>query len=333
MAIKRKRRVLLQVDFGGPLVNDAVIERTRARTALRTARESGLHSALISNAGKNPGLAKAIASVSTKEFMNAYSGGKAGLKAVSKGAEAYSDVNRTAAALLEAAKAKNPGLVSDLSYNDLTEGIGKRIIGDFFRKFSRPVKAAAKRSFDSNTFATLSKIIRGAKARGIRLNVDIISDNNPLLFRKAFQPAIRAEAKAVAGELGVRMPVSRYRKNPKTVAGRAIRQMTLLLSPKGKSRIYISGESWGNKNDPETWKRILKDRKVRKGESVVFVDDGLKKLEGFYSGASAYGARPVAVWLDLKKEKPVSLIGITENGFPHLTIHSIGQIENIIEKL
>jgi len=113
-----------------------------------------------------------------------------------------------------------------------------------------------------------------------------------------------------------------------------LRQAMLLLAPEGKSRAYISGETWGSKQAPETWKNILKDRKVRKDETVVFVDDSLKKLKGFYEGASAYGANPVAVWLDLKKESRVNLVeSQSKAGFSHYRIQSIEQLERIMERV
>jgi hypothetical protein len=326
-----RERILLQLDFGGPIVDDRLIENTRRQTAMKTARESGVLSAFAANAArKSPALANFMQQVSLADFRAAYKQGKETLKADSSGAEAYDDINRTAATLLEAARAKNPSLVSGLSYKDITAGINKKRRMAFFRRFAGPVERAAYKSINSELFSTIAGMMQKAKAGGIKIRIDVVTDNNPILYRTAFQKAISSAAREYAKEAGRHLPKIRYRRRPKTMFGKAVRATTLLLSPAGKSRVYISGESWGNKKNPETWKRILKDRDVEKGEKVIFVDDSLKKLRGFHEGTTAFGAQPVAVWLDLKKEAPINLQGTaTSEGFRHFTIHSIRQLLRI----
>lgn len=299
------KKIILQVDLVGPIMADTLVENLRATRALPAAKRSGVFNKIIKNSEKiDPKISFMIKDVSVEKFVSFYKSGKASLKSTAGGAEAYNDINRIAATLLEYVKANEPNLATGLSYVALIEGISRNLKRLFIQAISKQIKEGAEKSIDEKTLDTIANIITTHPSI-----FDIITDNDPDLFRAAFGPALVTRIKKYNENSGKkRLPIPRYMRYPEN-------KLNVLKSLMCESGFFVSGEGWGNEKRAETWDKIFKARGIVENmdengkERVFFVDDSRNKLNGFIEAANARKDKfrfvPVHFNTEEKKDYPV----------------------------
>ncbi len=102
--------------------------------------------------------------------------------------------------------------------------------------------------------------------------LSVVTDNHPRLFLAAFGPSLETMFERYG------LPSLKYRVPASKAAGNAC---------------YVSGEGWGLKKDPGTWKKILSDQSVTCGDLVFLIDDSPAKLMGLLGYDSEAAVFPI----------------------------------------
>lgn len=241
----------LLVDFGGPIVSDAGIENLRKTTVFRTAKNAGIIDGMSS-------VNRKVKYITESEIESAYGNAKSMLKKQSGGAEAYSDINRLAAAISL--------VIGEADYRKLLSGVSDESASKFWVEYCTAIREVTSESVQEGSLEAIRQVINISGAR-----LSIVSDNWPLLFHKAFEPVIRQKF------LEFGLPAMEYRVP-------SARRST-------NNCIYVSGDGWGNKKSPDTWKSILGDLGISKNSTVFFVDDSQDKLSGFSGYVNTSGMK------------------------------------------
>ncbi|MEW6035828.1 MAG: hypothetical protein AB1529_04405 [Candidatus Micrarchaeota archaeon] len=166
----------------------------------------------------------------------------------------YDDINRLAFSL---------SLVCGADPDALIRVVAEQSRERFFEYLSVPLGPVALESMNPRSFQALKNLPDGTI-------LSVVTDNHPRLFLAAFGPALETMFERYD------LPPVKYRVLASRTAGNAC---------------YVSGEGWGLKKDPETWKKILSDQSVASGDLVFLIDDSPAKLMGFLgydSGAAVF---------------------------------------------
>lgn len=235
-------------------MDDRDVEPARAHYGFCAALRSGIYGRMRDAAARmSPRGAQALEGINSGAFVERYGDAKKSLKKLAKEAEAYNDVNRVAMVL-----ALSAGLQD---YRAFVEDLPEKEVRRFWEEMCPDVEKEVYRGIDREFFAVASEIMERRPDAGLHL----VTDNCPDFYLGAIEPALRRrieEARVIV-------------KNTPEFAYRRITDRT-----EAQSRAYISGEGWGNKANPETWERILGDLEVGQSDSVIFVDDSVRKLRG-----------------------------------------------------
>lgn len=258
----------LFVDFGGPIMIDTKVEELRKKTVLEVARKAGIIDEMSTINSK-------VLSIDQKTFEKEYDEAKLILKEI--GSVAYNDIYRLATTLSL--------LVNEHDYTMLANATSSNSLKSFWKIFCGPIKQAALESIQRSSLKAIKKLLK------YKINLNIVSDNSPEIFRKAFEPAIEI----LFSKYG--LPKMEYRKPS--------------LKRKTKNCIYISGEDWGLKKYASTWMKIFSDLNINNQDFVFFVDDSIKKLYGLQEYSHNADLKHVyPILLDLKCEKDTSFTKI-----------------------
>ena len=254
-------------DFGGPVMDDIGVEHVRAEYEFEAASRSGIYERIAVNAERLiPGSHDLLEKIDGKRFAEIYPEAKQHLKNMFSGAEAYSDINRvgmTAALLL--GTSEHTEVIFGRVIEDISEGEIQRFWGELCSYVEPKVYEGIREEF----FDAVSEILDSTPGVGVH----IVTDNWPEFYLGAIEPALRRRIEK-ARERGRNVPRFAYRHFGE--------------EPISDSHAYISGEGWGNKINPKTWKNILVDDLNVCEDRVIFVDDSLKKLGGLRRFADEY---------------------------------------------
>ncbi len=309
----RKKELVVQLDFGGPILTDPSheerlrkkkfpgVEEVRRDKALKAAMTSGLFDHFLKNLGNQAYYAKRIRAV---DFTDNYSKAKSYLKEIAKGGEAYEDVNRTAATVLMCLR--KGGHAEDIEYTQLTKGLTTAKKEKFVKELAKSVSRSTAAYIKPEALRAVADIIRLGKGKGYKVTFDIVTDNSPMLYEHAFAGPIEKAIRNFNRTATTKIPMPKYKK---FLTNKAAKVVSSVLTK--RHRAYISGEGWGNKKLAQTWGRVLADHKIvinnklkKKDAVVVFVDDSHSKLNGLDEYAKQVGAKHFyTIHLDLKNEK------------------------------
>jgi len=230
---------------------------------------------------------------------------------------------------------RNPNVANPANLEQLVSNTPISVRKRFFGELAPKVLADSKGAMDPKAIRALSISLRHGRESGYKPGFDLVSDNIPELYKGAFHRLVSNAFTETGKNTKTRLKSPKYRKKPRN---KVWGKMASLARPTSRSNAYISGEGWGDKRKPETWKGILEDKEllkgksIRRGDKVFFVDESLEKLHGFFEGAASNGIKEAyPVLLDLKKERPLNFT--RGAGFSPLVIHDMTQLPFLMQRI
>jgi len=227
--------------------------------------------------------------ITETEVKEVYDQAKRMLRRVGHNSDAYDDRKRLIACV---------SLLTGVIYGYLEDALDDETDVRFWDEFCPPLVDIARKSMSDPGFEAVEKVMRRVDA-----SFNVVTDNHPILFHSSFeQPLVEATENHGLPELSYRVP--------------------------GTARmghgIYVSGEGWGNKRDPETWKNIIDDIGLEAGSIVVAVDDSPAKLAALINHKAFKGLSNVYPVLLGRNDKEVCLAR---------TIETMEELPNLVSEL